>query len=389
MRVAYLLPPLSKPNGWRNHATGFLRAMRRHVEPVLLVAEEDAQAAASLFPEHERFVLPVIQYAFHHNGRLARLAASLAALQRLSLPQVALVHALEAYPAGLLGYWLARRLRVPYLLTIHGTYGVLPVRSSLHRLLYSRVLQHAGALCPVSPETGAQVAAHFPAAAARVAMRPILNGNDYYQTVRREEASQRQPRDCPSVLSVGAIKPRKGQLLSLQAFARLKQRLPAARFRIVGEVAHTAYYRRLQDWIAQERLADVEFLGAVPEACLHQCYREAAVFLLTPQQAGLHFEGFGLVILEAGAFGLPVVAARSGGVASAIRPGQTGLVAEPDDVPALAEALYQILSDPALARRMGLANREWAETLTWEKNASEHFRLYQEIIPGFDRLKQQ
>lgn len=94
----------------------------------------------------------------------------------------------------------------------------------------------------------------------------------------------------------------------------------------------------------------------------------------------MHFEGFGLVYLEAGAYGLPAVGARSGGVASAIRHGETGLVVDPGDTAGLADALYLLLTDRERAAQMGWENRLWAETLTWEKNAAEHYALYQEIL---------
>jgi glycosyltransferase involved in cell wall biosynthesis len=211
-------------------------------------------------------------------------------------------------------------------------------------------------------------------------MRSILNGNDYYQRIPREEALCRQPANIPTILSVGAVKPRKGYHVSLDAFARLKQTLPSAQYKIVGACDDRKYTEKLKASITAQNLEGVHWLGKAPDNQLYACYREASLFLLAPQEVDQHFEGFGLVYLEAGAFGLPVVGVRSGGVPSAIRHGETGLVVEPDDIQGLADALHLLLTDPDMARRMGSANRLWAETLTWEKNASEHFGLYQEIL---------
>ncbi len=122
------------------------------------------------------------------------------------------------------------------------------------------------------------------------------------------------------------------------------------------------------------------FTGAVSEADLQRYYQESSLFILTPQQDGLHFEGFGLVYLEAGAYGLPVVATRTGGVPDAVREGETGFLLEPEDVDGIAAAILRLLKDNELSRQMGRKNRTWAEYLTWERCAQEQFQAYQELL---------
>ena len=103
-------------------------------------------------------------------------------------------------------------------------------------------------------------------------------------------------------------------------------------------------------------------------------------FLLTPQQIGLNFEGFGLVYIEAGAYGLPVVGTRVGGVPDAIRHDLTGFVFEPDDPDGIASSIVRLLTDKKLAAAMGQANRDWAETLTWERFAREQAEVYRALL---------
>ena len=111
---------------------------------------------------------------------------------------------------------------------------------------------------------------------------------------------------------------------------------------------------------------------------MRRLYQESSAFFLAPQQEGLQFEGFGLVFLEAGAYGLPVVATRTGGVPEAVQDGVTGLLADAEDSEGLARALLRLLTEPGLRRELGCANRLLAETLTWERNAAEQFQAYQE-----------
>jgi glycosyltransferase involved in cell wall biosynthesis len=181
---------------------------------------------------------------------------------------------------------------------------------------------------------------------------------------------------------VGAIKRRKGYDVSLAAFALLQKRLPQAEYCIIGPIHDRKYYEALNEYVREHRLRGVKILGEVSDDSLREYYGRAGVFVLTPQVVKLHFEGFGLVYLEAGAFGCPVVCTGAGGVGSAVRAGETGFVLAPDDVAGVADALYRLLTEPETNRRMGLANRDWAEKLTWEYCAQNYCQLYKQVA-GF------
>jgi phosphatidylinositol alpha-1,6-mannosyltransferase len=382
MRVAYVLPSLQNPSGWRTLSLSLVKALRRHVEPVLFAPAEYLPAARAAFPDLPLIALPATQQAALSNWRgLPRLAATLGRVLQGGFPPVDLVHSLEAYPTGLVGDWLARRLGRPHVLTANGTYSVVWAAQALDRRVYRGVLRRASLVCPISTGTARQMEAHFGPALRYTRVWPILIGNEFYRDVPGEAVSVRPFPVIPTLLSVGDVKPRKGHDLSLAAFARVKTRLPAARYWIVGSYSQNAYYRQLQQLIAEHGLQEsVQFLGPVPDEALRRCYQEASVFILSPRQDGLHFEGFGLVYLEAGAYGLPVVGTRTGGVPDVVLDGVTGLLAEPEDVDGLAAACLRLLCEPELARQMGLANRQRAETLTWERCAGEQLQAYQQVL---------
>jgi glycosyltransferase involved in cell wall biosynthesis len=381
MRVAYVLPYLQTPSGWRNHSTSFINAIREHVTPVLLVPAADEEVARQLFPEDPVFTLPVTQQASLSNrAGIKRLTEAYRAVQNKRLPDVDLVHSLEAYPTGLVGSWLAQKLKVPHVLTTHGTYGVIWHERRLDRLAYQQVLRRAKAICPVSHGTAGQMKRYFKRALRKTQVCPILNGNDFYKTVPRAAALERKFPETPTIISIGDVKPRKGHDVSLAAFAKVQAQLPQARYFIIGHYQENDYFRDLQRFIAENEVKNVTFTGTVSEEALRNYYETASLFVLTPQQVGLQFEGFGLVYLEAGAYGLPVVATRTGGVPDAVKDGITGFLREPGDVDAIAQAMLRLLTDIPLARRMGRANRQWAETLTWESYAKEQLDVYQKLL---------
>jgi glycosyltransferase involved in cell wall biosynthesis len=387
IRVAYVLPTLSKRTGWRTHAIGLLSSLAGAINPVLYIAAEDLDEARRLFPALPVHSLPCTQSAWLTSRQgFPRLVETFFHIRNGQFPPVDLVHSFEAYPTGLVGHWLTRRLKskngdLPHVITCHGTYGIAAKELLLDRLLYQHVLRKARALCPVSQGTADQVVRYFGKDLVETQIVPILNGNDYFKKVTDQTALTRSFSRQPILLSVGDIKPRKGQDISLAAFSLVKRSFPEAQYWIVGDPhPGSAFNRQLESFIRQNELKGVTFFGHLSDEDLQRCYQQASIFVLTPRQVGVNFEGFGLVYLEAGAYGLPVVATRSGGVPEAVLDGRTGLLADEGDVAGVAGAILRLLEDPSLAQQLGQANRRWAQTLTWEHAAEKQLEVYRAIL---------
>jgi phosphatidylinositol alpha-1,6-mannosyltransferase len=181
---------------------------------------------------------------------------------------------------------------------------------------------------------------------------------------------------------VGMVKPRKGYHVSLTAFAQLQKRFPGALYRIVGRPPDGTYRTYLESIIHREKLRGVQFLGIVDPAQLDRLYREASIFVLLSQEVKRHFEGFGLVFLEAGAYGLPSIGSRSGGIPDVVIDGDTGFLVNPTDADGAGRAMIRLAEEPDLSLRMGLAGRERAEHLTWERYAEEQWEAYARLLGG-------
>jgi phosphatidylinositol alpha-1,6-mannosyltransferase len=107
----------------------------------------------------------------------------------------------------------------------------------------------------------------------------------------------------------------------------------------------------------------VVFTGAVPagELAAHHAVGDVFALPCRTRGGGLDVEGLGIVLLEAAACGLPVVAGESGGAPETVREGRTGHVVDGRDIPGLAATLARLLADPASARAMGAAGRAWMQ----------------------------
>jgi phosphatidylinositol alpha-1,6-mannosyltransferase len=113
------------------------------------------------------------------------------------------------------------------------------------------------------------------------------------------------------------------------------------------------------------------FAGFVPEEDLPGYYAASDCFVLCSRQIGSDVEGAGNVSLEASASGRPVIAGRSGGTFEHVRDGETGLLVDPTEPEAVADAIVRVLRDPGQAARLGRAGRRMVEErFVWDKTVA-------------------
>jgi glycosyltransferase involved in cell wall biosynthesis len=378
-----MIPYLRGFRGWVTFVEGAIRSLQEYVEPVLIVSRGDQKAAAAKFPHLERHVLPTVQaeeWSGTTPSMLRWMIPALWAARRVPDLRVRLVHSFEMFPAGWAGDALARAQGTPHALTAFGTYAILWSRWPFLDRFYHGVLRRAAAIYPISHGTEAKLWDAYSSDLRSVTVRTILCGSRSAEQVPPSSARARRPAGAAVGVSGRMGKPRQGYHVSLCAFARLQKRFPDAVYRIVGRPPEGSYKLLLNEIIRREKIRGVKILGTVDPARLDQLYREASVFILLSQELDRHFEGFGLVFLEAGAYGLPCVGSRSGGIPDVVIDGDTGYLAPPTDAEAAGQALIRLAEDADLAHRMGMAGRDRAEHLTWEHYAEEQWEAYKRLL---------
>jgi phosphatidylinositol alpha-1,6-mannosyltransferase len=103
----------------------------------------------------------------------------------------------------------------------------------------------------------------------------------------------------------------------------------------------------------------IRMTGCVDEDTLERLYRAATVYVSPGCEGGPDVEGFGISLIEASSYGVPVVAGKGGGVGDAVVDGYTGMLVTPGDVAELTRSLRNLLANPALARKLGAQGRAW------------------------------
>lgn len=187
-------------------------------------------------------------------------------------------------------------------------------------------------------------------------------GVDLEKFTPRSMSKSKRP--YAEILFVGQVGLRKGIPELLSAFSGLKAN---AGLSLVGP---------LERGFPKPTQKNVRVIGPIPMSALPDCYRGADVFCLPSWE-----EGFPLVLLQAMACGLPVVATEESGAGDIITSGVNGDLVPAGDVLALREALGRLITDPDLATRMGSAARERVSNgFDWKSYGERALNAYERLI---------
>jgi glycosyltransferase involved in cell wall biosynthesis len=162
----------------------------------------------------------------------------------------------------------------------------------------------------------------------------------------------------PRLVTVGRLVPHKRVELAVDAVAALRDRFPGLTLTVVGQ---GGWQDRIREHAARLGVADaVEFTGFVDDQTKNRLLAEAWVHALPSVK-----EGWGLVVLEAAAWGVPTVAFRdAGGTRDSVVDGVTGLLAS--DAADFTAKVATLLADRARRERMAVACREHSRSYTWD-----------------------
>lgn len=188
--------------------------------------------------------------------------------------------------------------------------------------------------------------------------------------------------DSTTVLFVGRLEKRKGIDVLLECVPYVCEKFPEVRFVIAGdnsipnERGKTFKDEFIENNSGKDFLGRVEFAGRISDEELYQLYADTDIFA-----APSRYESFGLIFLEAMAFGKPVIGCDAGGMVEIIRKDENGLLAKPGDAETLKGALLELISDKGKRERFGKRSREIFEaSFTDERMSASMVEFYKKVI---------
>ncbi len=180
-------------------------------------------------------------------------------------------------------------------------------------------------------------------------------------------------KDRPRVLYIGRIDPEKSIENVLRAFSKTLQKVPEAEFILIGDGADKSRLEKLTETL--EITENVRFLGRVLPPDLYELYRTGSVFATASET-----ETQGIVLIEAAATGLPLVAVDAGAVKEICRNNENGFLCQPNDVNKIASSLVKILNDKKLQKKMSEASLKIAKTHDLNRTLERFEEIYKSVI---------
>jgi phosphatidylinositol alpha-mannosyltransferase len=349
MRIAIACPyAWEAPGGVQVHIAQLAERLRAHGHEVLVLAPGWGPAAEPWV----RIVGRPVRVRYH--GTVAPICFSVASSRRIRTllrgfrPDVLHAHEPLSPSTSMLA---VRSSAVPVVATFHSYLGrsrlmeaAAPALRSVWRRLDARIAVSAAA-------------ATFLAQAIPGRVEVIPNGVDV-ELFRRPTAPAPDLPPGRTVLWVNRLDPQKGFRVMVRAFALLAQGRDDVALVVVGDGADAGAVATLPEAIRGR----VAMLGRVPHGELPP-YHAAADVYVSP---AVGQESFGIVLVEAMAAGVPVVATDIPGYREVVRDGVDGLLVPPGDAGALAAAVGRVLDDAGLAERLAEAGAERADAFSWD-----------------------
>jgi len=372
---------------------------RRHVElcrrfgdgeETTISVSTVASPSAAAFDQHEDYRIYRQPFPFERANRFSNQLRWARWLTSGRAPAYDVIHCGNIRPVGYGVRWANRQLGVPYLVYVNG--GDLlrerrkSERSSMKRMSARSILGNASGIvatskwvADLSAEVMTEVGVTNP---PRIAALDLGTDPVHFNPSRDTGALRRRWNvgDAPLLITVARLVPHKGQDMGIRALASLSRDFPQLRYIMVGE-GHDE--QRLRGLARELGVADkVAFVGPMRDDELPEAYATSTVYLGASRvDKEINVEGFGISFLEAGASGIPSVAGDSGGVRSAVRDGETGIVVPPTDADAIADAIRALLVNPERRQQMGRAARRAVEThYNWDRVARDTREFTNQVV---------
>jgi len=285
-------------------------------------------------------------------------------------------------PDGVIALPIARRLRIPLVVTFHGYDATVKDE-------YARKSYYTHRNYIRKREQLQREAAAFIAVSDFVRGKLIEQGYPSEKIVRhyigvdtqlfKPKPESEMPRENV-VLFVGRLVEVKGCGYLIRAMSEIQRESPDAELVVIGD----GPMRAELEAEAARTLKKFRFLGTQPPEVVKDWMNRAKVFSVpsVPTASGAE-EAFGISFLEAASMRLPAVSFRTGGVPEAVSDGETGLLARPRDWKGLADGIGRLLGDEALWRRMSRRSRERAcESFDLADQTLKLERIYHAVLAG-------
>ncbi len=284
----------------------------------------------------------------------------------------------EILPSGTVVYYLTKILKLPYIVSCHGNDILQAGKVRRRKKMAQKVLSGAKLVTVNSRYTGrlvekleiedGKIKVVYPGVDSRSKIQDLRIKDDLIKNYKLNGKKV--------VLSVGRLVERKGFDKVIEAMPQVAAKVPEVVYLIAGSGPDE---ERLKE-LSVKASGHIRFLGRISEEEKWELLGLCDVFIMPARENDEDVEGFGIVYLEAGLAGKPVLAGKVGGAKEAVVDRQTGLLVNSENLDEISRAIIELLNDQELADKLGRAGQQRAmEEFSWEKVGGEFREIIDEI----------
>lgn len=372
MKVAILSPTIDVANGWGNFTREYCWHLAGQLDFTLFLPKDYQLGKEEKLPFPVKCILPEFVPEFRRKNNPEPFLKP-----RIKVSEFDLIHSLVAFPYGILTHRIAEAISKPFIITTHGSYAVIPLLSYPDRELLQEAYLKSDLIISPSNFTAKRIR-KYTRGSINLEVMPHAVNYQKFQSPCDISSLRKEYGDNRILLNIGQLKPRKGQDILIRAVRIVIDSIPNIRCLLIGKDGWDGFLHSLVFYLGLEKR--IIFLGEKREEELIKYIKLCDVFVHTPCMIKNKFEGFGIVYLEAGACGKPVIGSKSGGVPDAVKDRITGILVPEGNVRATAKAIIRVLGDEKLAHQLGEEGRKNAEKLRWENYVSTMKKIYESVL---------
>ena len=357
-KILFLTKNIDNKTGWGRYSWGIINEFINYSDWQVTVAVESLNNRTNelLILSKDRSILSFLR--------------TILILRRL-VKKYDIIHCLDGYPYAIFVYLAVLGTNKKYFINGVGTFTIAPLKQRFKGWLLKRAYQNAEKIFCISHYTAKRLRLLLPKLNNFIVVNPGLDSSLFGNIKSKSAPIQ------PKLISVGAIKGRKGQIYSIEAVRILKKKYPGVTLTLVGNFDEENYVRQINQLVKLYHIENaVIFLQDLSDYDLQKEYAKANIFIMPSINDGDNFEGFGLVYLEAGANGLPSIGCWESGAEDAISDGLSGYLVEQGSSQAIVAAVMKILNNYEFLSSGAI---HFARNFNWSKTAEKYKKYYDRI----------
>ena len=365
MNILQVLPELNS-GGVETGTIDFAKGLIKHGHRAVVISNGGRLLKDLLAIGGVHYQLPV-----HEKSPFAILSVVDKIKDIIKNERIDIVHARSRVPA-ISAFFAARSSGVPFITTCHGYYS---------KHIFSKIMGWGKFVIVPSNVVARHMIHNFKVPIERIKLIPRGVDLDKFTFTGPDDKKNKQEY---AIAVIGRITPIKGHIYLIRAISKVARIIPNIKVYIIGNppASKPKYKQELEVLVKRLSLSrHVEFSGDsdnIPD-------RLRGIDLLVVPSVGE--ETFGRVIIEAQASGVPVIASRIGGIVDIIKENYNGVLVNPRDYSALAEAMLKVIKDKELQAILSANGRSYVEKhFTLETMYDSTMKVYKEAIESFNVL---